>query len=142
MPDPTPPAFLQDEVDAPWLYAELARLESDPKLAEVYRRLSATESQHATHWQPGQTPPPPSRRARALAALARRFGPGLVLGTLVARERTAARAYANQGGPARAMARQEGSHARVLSAMAVTKALSLPGRSLLGGVRFQRRCSR
>ena len=111
-------AFLQDEVDASWLYGQLAALEQDPHLAEVYRRLSATEATHAERWGEAGAAPQPSWRARTLAALARRFGPDLVLGTLVAQERASARAYTEQGGSATGMAKQESSHARLLGAMA------------------------
>src|SRR5690348_7203684 len=100
-------AFLQDEVDASWLYGQLAELEDDPHLAEVYRRLSAAEAGHAERWgEPGQAPRP-SWRARTLAALARRFGPDLVLGTLVGQEKASAHAYTQRGGAALGMARQE-----------------------------------
>ena len=47
---PKTTAFLQDETDSAWLYGVLAELERDPKLAEVFRRLSETERGHAERW--------------------------------------------------------------------------------------------
>src|SRR6185436_14421077 len=93
-------------------------LEPDPRLAEVYRRLSLTEGEHAGKWSVGTRERRPSWRARTLATLARRFGPDLVLGTLIAQDRSAASAYARQGASAHPMAQQERSHARVLAALA------------------------
>jgi vacuolar iron transporter family protein len=66
-------AYWQDELDSAALYWTLAEAEADPRLAEVYRRLSATEAEHARHWEArlreaGQPVPAarPSGRARAL----------------------------------------------------------------------------
>jgi hypothetical protein len=62
-PDPQAAAFHQDEVDAAWLYGSLAELEADPRLAEVYRRLSHTEAEHARQLGPAgaRAPSPRSR---------------------------------------------------------------------------------
>ena len=121
-------SFLQNELDTAWLYRTLVELEPDPRLADVYRRLAATEEAHARHWsdrlpQDGPCTPQyrPTWRARTLAALARHFGPQLVLPTLVAREQSGAHAYATDGSGADAgLAAQELSHARVLRALRST----------------------
>ncbi len=120
-------AFFQDEVDSAWLYGVLAELEEDPKLADVYRRLGATEVAHARHWEEvlqarGQKVPPrhPSWRARTLAALARRFGTSLVLPTLVGQEVGGARSYAGSADAGAGLSSEERSHARVLRALSTT----------------------
>jgi vacuolar iron transporter family protein len=43
-------ANLRGEVDSASLYRTLAETESDPHLAEVYRRLAAVEEAHAEFW--------------------------------------------------------------------------------------------
>src|SRR6202051_420430 len=82
-------ANLQGEVDSAGLYRALADAEKDPHVSEVYRRLSAVEDAHAEFWR-GQLRRigasagtlRPEWRSRALAWLARRFGPQFVLPTL------------------------------------------------------------
>ncbi len=111
----------QDEMNGAMLYQALADAEPDPKLAEVYRRLAATERKHAEAWaarlQAAQVPVPPFRpawRVRALAWLARRFGPGLVLPSIAGLEQKDSGKYNGQG-DAPEMAADEQSHARLLS---------------------------
>lgn len=41
----------QDEINSAYLYRASADVESQPTLAEVYRRLAATEESHAEFWQ-------------------------------------------------------------------------------------------
>jgi hypothetical protein len=41
----------QDEIDSVALYGALADLETDPRLADVYRRLAAVEDRHAGFWE-------------------------------------------------------------------------------------------
>jgi VIT1/CCC1 family predicted Fe2+/Mn2+ transporter len=115
--NPTNAAFHQDEVDASWLYGVMAGLERDPRLAEVYRRLAATERGHAVQFAGASPASRPSWRARTLALLARRFGAGAVLPVLIARERAGARGYARANADT-PLAAQELSHARVLAALA------------------------
>ena len=117
--------FLQDEVDSAFIYRALAEIESeaDPALVELYNRLAATEEHHAMVWHErlkaaGETSPPPqpSRRARILVWLARRFGARFVLPSLSEREDLDQRRYAAQGSPetGHRMAAEERSHARLL----------------------------
>src|SRR6266436_5990747 len=82
-------ANLQGEVDSAALYRTLAQPEKNPQLAEVYRRLAAIEEAHAEYWKNhisaiDQRVPKlrPGFRTRALAWLARRFGPAFVLPTV------------------------------------------------------------
>src|SRR5437764_10128415 len=80
---------LQGEVDGAALYRSMAETEKDPHLSEVYRRLAAVEEAHAEFWRQqlariggNVRTPLPGWRTRALAWLARRFGPQFVLPTL------------------------------------------------------------
>lgn len=119
MPEPRGAhAALQDERDGAALYEGLARSESDPRLAEVYRKLAAVERRHAAVWAErittsgGRLPPDrPSLRTRVLIALAKRFGPGFVLPSVTGAEGTDAGRYAADDP---ALAADEASHARVL----------------------------
>ncbi|MFB6087811.1 MAG: VIT1/CCC1 transporter family protein [Haloarculaceae archaeon] len=116
---------VQDEIDSAMLYRTLASVEADEALATVYERLAATEADHAEFWREkiraaGGDPPDatPTRRARVLAWLARRFGPGVVLPVLQEGETAGGAGYAGQPEAAgTAMAGQERSHARVLGAL-------------------------
>src|SRR5215470_3394301 len=105
MPDADPQkrylANLQGEVDGAAIYSALAESEKDPKLAEIFRRLAAVERAHGEFWQgrlsgKGLRLPAPSARARVLAWLARRFGPGFVVPSLAAAEARDSTVYDNQ----------------------------------------------
>ena len=108
------------------LYENLAGAESNPAIADVYRRLADTERKHAAVWEnklreAGADIPPVSIdwRSRALGWLARRFGTALVLPTIAAIEQGAGAEYIGQTGPEVAgMAAQEQSHARIFGALA------------------------
>jgi VIT1/CCC1 family predicted Fe2+/Mn2+ transporter len=114
--------FLQGEVDSAFLYRALAELEPAPALAELYDRLAATEERHAKVWHArlaaadrGPGMPRPSRRARILAWLARRFGARFVLPSLSEQEDLDQGRYDAEGAPdALGMAAEERSHARLL----------------------------
>src|SRR5690606_28187592 len=94
---------LQGEIDGASLYRALAEAETDPKLAEVYHRLAAVEDSHAEYWRkqlvklgarvPGLKP---GFRTRALAFLARRFGPAFVLPAINTLEQTDSGVYDKQ----------------------------------------------
>jgi vacuolar iron transporter family protein len=119
----------QDEVDSAALYRALSDIEPDPRVAEVYQRLAATEDRHARFWEErlraaGARVPArrPGWRTRLLIALARRFGSRLVLPTLDDLERADSHGYDEQPeARGTAMPAEERSHARLL-------------RSLSGGV--------
>jgi predicted membrane protein (TIGR00267 family) len=114
-------ASLQDERDGARLYLALAEAEKDPHIAEVYRRIAAVEQRHAEAWtarlqSSGVAVPAysPSWRTRLLSWLARRFGPGIVLPTIVGFEKTDTHGYSRRS-DAQGMAADESSHARLLS---------------------------
>ncbi|HEX9687456.1 MAG TPA: VIT1/CCC1 family protein [Thermoanaerobaculia bacterium] len=110
------------EQDGATLYDAVAASESNPKLAEVYRRLAAAERRHAQLWaeklrQAGIEAPRfrPSTRTRLLAWLARRGGARFVLPSVFALEQVDRDKYDKQpDARAAGMARDEHSHARLL----------------------------
>jgi VIT1/CCC1 family predicted Fe2+/Mn2+ transporter len=90
----------RDEKDAAFLYRALADAEKDPGRRDLFRRLAAVEDRHITRWadlfrQHDQPIPDhqPSRRARILAAIARRLGPSTVLPLVLAEEGREVTAY-------------------------------------------------
>lgn len=125
---------LQGEVDGASLYRALADVEQDPKLAKVYRRLAAVEDSHAEYWKKqlgkiGSRIPrlSPEFRSRALAFLARRFGPAFVLPVINTLEEADSGAYDRQPeAVAGGLPQAERSHARILSAIS-GKSAGLPG---------------
>jgi VIT1/CCC1 family predicted Fe2+/Mn2+ transporter len=116
---------LIDEQDGAAMYRALAELAASPEIAEVYRKMAAVEDRHGEVWReklraahaplPG---PRPGWRTRVLIAFARRMGPEWILPTLTEREKADGARYGTGGAGSAAMARDEGSHARVLSALA------------------------
>ncbi len=115
-------AALRDELDSATLYGTLSTLESNPRLAEVYRRLAAVERRHADAWiqqmsaAGGEVPQyRPSGRTRTLIWLARRFGIGLILPSLASLEQIHGHEYLQTADAAAAhMAGDERTQARLL----------------------------
>ncbi len=114
---------LQKEIDGSFLYLALADSEKQPNIAELYRRLSASEEKHAAAWEKRlkdigaeYSPPKPSGRARILAFLSKRFGPQFILPTLTSNEQADSRSYNNQPeAESNGMSADEKSHARLLT---------------------------
>ena len=112
---------LQGEIDGAALYQTLADLEDDPSLAAVYRRMAETEARHAQVWRDklresgvSDLPTAPGWRTNTLIMLAQRFGPGLVLPTIVSQEKADSERYSGQADArAAGMAADERSHARL-----------------------------
>jgi VIT1/CCC1 family predicted Fe2+/Mn2+ transporter len=115
----------QAEIDSATIYEALAAAEVQPPVADVYRRLAATERRHADFWTTrlhdeggAPTTAAPSWRARTMRWLVERFGPRFVLPTLIEAESADALGYGAQpesvGSPLPA---QERSHQRVLAAI-------------------------
>jgi VIT1/CCC1 family predicted Fe2+/Mn2+ transporter len=128
--------FLTDERNSAALYRTLAEVEKNPQIAEVYRRLAATEEAHAATWaeklKAANVAVPPIKidwRTRALMWAARRFGPGAVLPTLTAAERQGDQSYLKAGAPA-GMAQQERSHGLLLSTISQTTRGGMEGAAL------------
>lgn len=114
-------ANLQGELDGASVYRAMADGSSDESLAELYRRMAEAEERHGALWRErleaaGQrAPSSPSWRARVMAWIARRFGPGLVVGTMAAQERAGQGMYDDQPEAAgTSLPADERSHARLL----------------------------
>jgi VIT1/CCC1 family predicted Fe2+/Mn2+ transporter/rubrerythrin len=89
-----------DERDAAWLYRELARVDREAHRAELFEKLAVVEDRHTAKWEElfreAGRPLPPyavSRRTRALATVARLFGPATVLPLILAEEGREVQAY-------------------------------------------------
>src|SRR3972149_5262185 len=129
-------ANLNDERNSAVIYRALAEVVKNPKIAEVYRRLAATEEGHANTWAEklraaGASIPPfkPTWRTRALIRLAKRFGVEAVLPTLALTEDRATHGYTQQAGGS-AMAPTERSHARLLQQIGQTTQGGMEGSAL------------
>src|ERR1700751_510032 len=131
-------ANLQGEVDSAALYRTLAETEKNPQLAQVYRRLAAIEEAHAEYWRNhisaiDQRVPKlgPGFRTRALAWLARRFGPAFVLPTVDTLEHLDSGTYdAQPEAAAGGLPAAERSHARIIEALAAGAPGALSGSAL------------
>jgi VIT1/CCC1 family predicted Fe2+/Mn2+ transporter len=128
----------QDEIDSIALYHAVAATETQPQLAEVYRRLADAEEQHAQFWEAqlraaGQPVPArrPGWRSRTLGWLARRFGPRFVLPTITTLEQADHAGYAAQPeSRGSALPSQERSHARILRTLTSGTSGGLEGSAL------------
>jgi len=85
--------YLAEEVDAAFLYRQLAELEPAADRKALFLRLAEVEDKHIERWEgllaeQGHPAPPkrPSARPRLMAWLARRFGPSLILPRILAEE--------------------------------------------------------
>ncbi|MDX2000704.1 MAG: VIT1/CCC1 transporter family protein [Thermoanaerobaculia bacterium] len=118
-------SHLTAETDSAFLYDRLADLETNAGLARVYRRMAESERRHAAFWaekvgvEPGSVRP--SRRARILAWIARRFGVGVVLPIVVGAEQADAGKYSTLDETrGTTLAADESGHRRLLSALGGT----------------------
>lgn len=115
---------LQGEVDAASTYRALADLEKNLQLREVYDRMAHIEQRHVELWaaklrEVGVEPVMrPSARARMMQWMARKFGIGFILPTLVSTEQTASHSYdAQPEAKGTGIIGEEQAHARVLQAV-------------------------
>ena len=129
-------ASLHDELNGAYLYEALARIEKDPRLAEVYKRMAAVESKHAAIWverlkEAGVSIPEfaPGWRSRTLAWAAKRLGVAAVLPTIIGNERKDTRKYASTPGAA-GMGADEASHNRLLTRVVSTMKGGMAGGAL------------
>jgi vacuolar iron transporter family protein len=131
-------ANLQGEVDGAALYRALADAEPDPRLKEVYGRLASVEEAHAEFWhkQLDRIGARVGRlglgwRTRALAWLARHFGPQFVLPTINTLEQRDSGQYDAQAeAVAGGLPAAERSHARVVQAIESSTPGGLQGSAL------------
>jgi VIT1/CCC1 family predicted Fe2+/Mn2+ transporter len=117
-------ASLQDEVDSAHVYRALGQ---HPGGGPLYEGLALTEERHATicadHLRALGAEVEtlsPTRRARVLGVLGRRFGPRFLGSALTAGEETAQSRYASLGSEGGAIAAEERAHARLLAEPAET----------------------
>jgi vacuolar iron transporter family protein len=130
-------ANLQDEINSASLYRTFAETESQPELAELYRRMADMEERHAGFWRQklhaagAQANLQPDWRSRTLAWLARRFGVRFLLPTMVDMERAGQHTYDRQP-EARAahLPAAERSHARLLETVERTTRSGISGSAL------------
>ena len=131
-------ANLLGEVDGAALYRALADAEADPRLKDVYGRLAAAEEGHAEFWrkQLDRVGAHAGRlglgwRTRALAWLARRFGPQFVLPTVNTLEQRDSGQYDAQAeAVAGGLPAAERSHARIVQAIEAATPGGLQGSAL------------
>lgn len=117
--------YLNEEVDGLYIYQQLAEIEEDAQLKDVYHRLAETEKRHLDLWQEqlrlagaDATPGRPSRRARFLMWLARKGGVDLVLPVIKAFENDATDMYVGDAiAEAAKLPEDEASHARIFDAL-------------------------
>ncbi|MBP9040599.1 MAG: VIT1/CCC1 transporter family protein [Anaerolineaceae bacterium] len=110
-----------DERSSALLYQTMAEVETDTRIADVYRRIGQTELHHAARWAERAREAgislkeyKPSWRIRTLVRLAKRFGPQMILPAIQNMEATGTDEYARME-DAMGMRRQEQSHARLLT---------------------------
>lgn len=117
--------YLQGETDGVFYYESLATLADSDELRDLYTHMASMEQRHLGVWQEqlrqaGQPVPTlrPTRRARILMSLARRFGTEIVLPVLKSMETGADATYAAEPVAAAAgLPGDERSHARIFAAM-------------------------
>src|SRR5512144_3436428 len=125
----------QDESDAAFLYSVLASVEPDARKKATYEKLAAVERRHTEMWAKlladhGHSLPAggtaPSRTARVMAGLGRRFGPGYLLPLLLREEGREVKGYIDlhrdsSGEAARAvsltLAKESAEHAGTLAGL-------------------------
>jgi len=110
-----------DERSSALLYQTMAEVETDTRIADVYRRIGQTELHHAAKWQERAKDAgiklkefKPSWRTRTLVKLGKRFGPQMILPAIQNMEATGSDEYARMEN-AMGMRSQEQSHARLLT---------------------------
>lgn len=87
-----PEEHIQSEVDASFLYSQLALHEGNPEVARIFREMSEIEKEHALKFlerADSRRPlPGPSRRARTINLLGKWLGYEYVLGMLMDMEKS------------------------------------------------------
>ncbi len=125
----------QEEIDSAAIYAAIAKLEANEKLAEVYRRLAASEEAHVAFWEgklrdAGARVPArrPSARSRVIVWLSRRFGTESVIPMLAMKEQAGRSDYDGQADALAAnLPAVENSHARLLATISHARGSGMEG---------------
>lgn len=129
---------LRGEIDSAVLYRAMADAETQPQIAEVYRKLAAVEEKHAQFWEDhirsaGGAPSErkPGVRTRILAWLAKRLGPQILISQIAAAEKADQGMYDDQPESSHTqMPADERSHARVLQALSESATSGASGSAL------------
>ncbi len=92
--------YLQDETDAAYLYRILASLETNEKRKDLYLQLADVEDRHIKAWRDlilehgiKVKSHAPSARARLIAWMSKKFGPGLLRQILLREESNEVKSY-------------------------------------------------
>ena len=125
----------QEEIDSAAIYAAIAKMETNEKLAEVYRRLAASEEAHVGFWEgklrdAGARVPArrPSLRSRVIVWLSRRFGSQSVIPMMAMKEQAGRHDYDDQPDALAAnLPAVESSHARLLSTISHARGSGMEG---------------
>lgn len=128
----------QDEIDGATLYRALAELESQSELSRVYERLAETEDRHAAFWaeklqSAGVTAPSrqPSRRARVVRWLGRRFGAAFLTAVVAADEAAGQTMYDTQRETSgTSLPADERSHARIFRHISASSPRGVAGTAI------------
>jgi VIT1/CCC1 family predicted Fe2+/Mn2+ transporter len=112
----------QNEVDSTAQYVALGAMESDTKIARIYRRLGSVEEKHVRFWEDQLlkvgAPVPlrkPSWRSQVLIWLAKKLGPHVILPTISQQESAGGDVYRDQSETKdTGMSSEEREHSRVL----------------------------
>ncbi len=137
--------YLNEETDGIFIYRELAAIEQDETLRDVYEKLAEVEIKHLELWQEqlrnagaDDSVERPSWRARIMMAIARRFGPAVVIPVIKTFEADADAMYA--GDPiaeAAGLPADERQHYRIFSALE-QRGGGIPG-SVIGRIESRHR---
>jgi VIT1/CCC1 family predicted Fe2+/Mn2+ transporter len=105
------------------LYQQVAEVDKNPRLAEIYSKIAKVELDHAEHWaekytQEGGVLPQfkPRTRTRILSWLARRFGASVILPSLQTMEQEGTSSYSQQGATPE-MISDEAAHAGLIGSI-------------------------
>ncbi len=118
-------AGIQTEVDAAFLYRQIAKAETDPAIAAIFLHLAEIEEGHASKMLerlqqqvPEAALPLPSWRARTLDRIGKIFGYDYIIGVMMDTEKSIAQALVNQKEAGHVpLTGEEGNHVKILQAL-------------------------
>lgn len=118
-------AGIQTEVDAAFLYQQIAKAEADPAIAGIFQNLAEIEGGHAAKMLellqkrfPEASLPPPSWRARTLDRIGKMFGYDYIIGVMMDTEKSIAQALVKQKEAVQIpITGEEGNHVKILQAL-------------------------
>jgi vacuolar iron transporter family protein len=118
-------AGIQTEVDAAFLYQQIAKAETDPAIAGIFQNLAEIEGGHAAKMLeqlqkrvPEAALPPPSWRARTLDRIGKIFGYDYIIGVMMDTEKSIAQALLKQKEAGQIpITGEEGNHVKILQAL-------------------------